>query len=211
MTARPIRAHLVALAAVSVLLLLLPLNVAAHAELLETVPAADSTVAGTPDELSATFSEPLLVDGSTFSIRNAAGERLAVGHLDPADHARLIIDPVPELAPGTYEMRWQAATADGHIENDTWTFTVVAPPPTASPPPSATASPTDSAAPSATASPTPEPTPEVSPSPSAPTTPPQDPAASSSDVVLPIVAGLAIVLGAAGFLLSRRGRPPGPA
>jgi methionine-rich copper-binding protein CopC len=209
MTTSTTRARHLALTAVAALLLLFPATVAAHAELLEAVPAPGATVVGTPDELSATFSEPLLVDGTTFSIRNAAGERLAVGRIDPADDTRLIIDPVPDLAPGVYEMRWQAATADGHIENDTWTFTVEAPTPP-SPTPTAAATPSDSAAPSASAQATPEPSAEVSPTPSG-SAAPQDPAASSADVVLPIIIGLAVVLIAAGYLVSRRGRPPGRA
>src|SRR5687768_15868765 len=111
-----------ALAAVATLVLLFPGTATAHAELIEATPADGATVEGTPDEISATFSEPLETDGSTFSLRNAAGERLAVGGIDPADGTRLIIDPVPTLNPGVYEVRWRAASADGHAENDTWTF-----------------------------------------------------------------------------------------
>ncbi len=200
---------LVALAAAAATLLLFPSIVAAHAELLEATPADGATVEGTPAEISARFSEPLETDGSTFSIRNAAGERLAVGRIDPDDRTRLIIDPIPELAPGAYEIRWRAASADGHAENDTWTFTVVAPTPTKS---------------------LPTPTPSAEPSiggdaecrarrPAPPRTrhPPRarrhrpvhrtPRAASDGDVILPIIAALAIVLIAAGFLLSRRGRP----
>jgi methionine-rich copper-binding protein CopC len=204
MTVRTTRARVAALAAVAATLLLFPAIVAAHAELLEATPADGATVEGTPAEISATFDEPLLTDGSTFSIRNAAGERLAVGQIDPDDSTRLIIDPVPELAPGKYEIRWRAATADGHAENDTWTFTV-----TAAPTPAPTPEPT--AASSASAEPTPSATPE--PSTTAAASPsaspgPSDPAgASDGDVILPIIAALAIVLVAAGFLLSRRGRP----
>jgi methionine-rich copper-binding protein CopC len=191
-----------ALAAVATLVLLLPGTATAHAELIEATPADGATVEGTPDEISATFSEPLETDGSTFSLRNAAGERLAIGGIDPADRTRLIIDPVPELGPGTYEVRWRAASADGHAENDTWTFTVTAAP-TPAPTPAPTAASTASAEPSSSATPdaTPASSPSASPGPS-------DPAgASDGDVILPIIAALAIVLVAAGFLLSRRGGP----
>lgn len=190
------------------LLMVLPATVAAHAELLEATPADGATVEGTPREISASFSEPLETDGSTFSLRSAAGERLAAGGVDPDDPTRLVIDPVPTLQPGTYEVRWRAASADGHAENDTWAFTVVAPTPTEALP-----TPTSSPEPSAGASPSAEPSPGSTPEPSAATSPsaspgPTDPAgASDGDVVLPIIAALAIVLIAAGFLLSRRGRP----
>ena len=62
-------------------------------------------------------------ESACSTLRDAAGERLAVGRVDPR-RAAAGHRPVPELAPGTYEVRWRAASADGHIEHDTWTFTV---------------------------------------------------------------------------------------
>lgn len=202
MTLPATRLRFVSLAAVAAVLILFPASVGAHAELVEATPADGATVEGTLDEVSATFSEPLETDGSTFSLRNAAGERLAVGGIDPADRTRLVIDPVPELGPGTYEVRWRAACADGHAEQDTWSFTVTAAP-TPSPSPETTP------ASSANAEPTPSPTPGSTAATSPSASPgPSDPAGSSDgDVILPIIAALAIVLVAAGFLLSRRGRP----
>ena len=184
-------------------LVLFPAVVSAHAELIRATPEDGAVVEGTPDEISATFTEPL-VEGSAFTLRNAAGERLAVGRVDPDDETRLIIDPVPELAPGVYEVRWRAASADGHGENNSWSFTVT-PAPTPSPTPAPTPASATSAEPTPVAPPQPSPTattsPSASPGPSDPT------GASDGDVILPIIAALAIVLIAAGFLLSRRGRP----
>lgn len=203
MIMRTTSARVAALTALAALMLF-PGVVAAHAELLEATPADGATVEGTPAEVSASFDEPLLTDGSTFSIRNAAGERLAVGQIDPDDATRLIIDPVPELAPGEYEVRWRAATADGHAENDTWRFTVsAAPTPSPTPEPSAASSASAEPTPSASA----EPTATASPAPSASPGPTDPAGGSEGDVVLPIIAALAIVLVVAGFLLSRRGRP----
>lgn len=196
------RLRVLTLPAIAALLLLFPARAAAHAVLLQATPADGETVEGTPAEISASFSEPLETDGSTFSLRNAAGERLAVGNIDPDDRTRLIIDPVPELAPGVYEVRWRAATADGHAENDTWSFTVTAVPgPSPRPEPTAGSTTSPAATPSASPDSTAIPSPSTSPAPS-------DPAgASDGDVILPIITALAIVLIAAGFLLSRRGRP----
>ena len=192
------------LAALAAVLMLFPASVAAHAELERATPADGATVEGTPPEISATFNEPLETDGSTFSLRNAAGERLAVGNIDPDDRTRLIIDPVPELAPGVYEVRWRAKSADGHAENDTWSFTV-APAPTPSPTPAPTPASSASAEPTPSATPEPTPTPASSPSASPG---PTDPAGSTDgDVILPIVAALAIVLVVGAVLLSRRNRP----
>lgn len=196
-----------AVAAIAMLLLLVPAIATAHARLVEAIPADGVTVEGTPTQVSATFSEPLETDGSTFSLRNAAGERLAVGTIDPDDRTRLIIDPVPDLAPGVYEVRWRAASADGHAENDTWSFTVWFSIPTKALP-TPTSSPESSDAVTPSAEPGPSATPERASQSPAASPGPSDPAGGSeSDVVLPIIAALAIALVGTGLLLSRRGRP----
>ncbi len=128
-----------------------------------------------------------------------------MGLIDPDDPTRMIIDPVPELAPGVYEVRWTAKGSDDHLERDTWTFTVT-PAPTPSPTPTPTPASTASAEPTPSA--TPEPTPTPAPSPSASPGPTDPTGSTDGDVILPIVAGLAIVIAVAAVLLSRRNRPP---
>ncbi len=175
----------------------------AHAEIVDAMPDDGAIVIGTPPILAGTFSEPLIGD-SSLSIRDGSGARLAVGGIDPADATRLIIDPVPELPAGPYEMRWSAFTADGHLEKGTWTFTVQAAPPS-SPPPTPVAS--DSPAP-VEPSDSPSAVPSVAPS---PTPGPTDPSASDdAGVILPILVALAIVAVAGGLLLGRRGRTRPP-
>ncbi|HEX6869151.1 MAG TPA: copper resistance protein CopC, partial [Candidatus Limnocylindrales bacterium] len=181
------------------LVILFPTAVAAHAEFVESTPADGTTVEGTPPEIAAVFSEAL-EDASSLSLRDASGAEIAAGGRDDADRTRLVIVDVPDLAPGAYEVRWVASSDDGHLERDTWAFTVVAartPTPTVAP----TATPT----PSSTLAPTAAPTSTGAPSPCA-SPDPGDGASTSMDVLLPIIAGLAIVAIAAGILLSRRGR-----
>ena len=178
--------------------LALPAVAAAHAELERVAPDADATVEGTPTEISATFSEALDPD-SALSLRDASGTEIAKGGLDPADPARLVIDPVPELAAGAYEVRWTSVTDDGHVERDTWSFQVTAAAP--SPTPSATS------APSATVAQTPSPT--IAPSPTLAPSPSADGGASTgdtSDAIVPIIVALALVALVGSFLLTRRGR-----
>jgi methionine-rich copper-binding protein CopC len=201
-----------------VLSLLAPAVAMAHAELVSTDPAEGATVEGSPTEISATFSEALLAEGSGLSLRDAAGERIAVGDVDPDDEERLVITDVPDLAPGEYEARWTARSDDGHLERGTWTFTVIAPAsptpaPSPTPSPSAAASPTAtssaSATPASPSAPPPSPSPAASASPTpAPSPDPNATGSGSGDVLLPILAGLAIVAIAGGVLLSRRGRTP---
>ena len=187
-------------AAALLIALLIPISVAAHAALDVATPAGGTTVQGTPTEVAGTFTQDLETDGSSFQLRNAAGEVVATGGVDPADGRRMVIAPVPDLAPGDYEVRWVTLSAeDGELERDTWTFTVAA----------ATTQ-------TAALTTTPSPTLTSLTLTVAPTIEPSEDASSftdfdnsnpnGTDVLLPIVAGLAIVLIAAGALLRRRGR-----
>ena len=186
-----------------------PVGVAAHAELEETVPAADATVEGSPTEVSATFSETLLADRSSLSLRDAEGAEVAEGGPDPEAPERLLISDLPDLAPGEYEASWAAAADDGHLERGTWTFTVIAAPtPSPSPTPSPTPAPSATATPSPTASPSPAAS--VAPSPST-SGGDSSQTASGTDVILPIVAALALVAIVGLYLLTRRGRTTPPA
>ncbi len=195
----PARAALLAVA----LVLLLPTVVLAHAELDTSSPADGDTVEGTPEEISADFTGAL-ADGSTFELRNAAGDVVAEGAIDPGNDQRMILDP-PELEPGTYEIRWQAIADDGHasLERGTYGFTVEAaptPPPTPSAPPSA--APTETAAPSEP----PSPSPSAAPTP----TPDAEPTASTTDVLIPIIVAVVLLAALAGYLLNRRRATPRP-
>lgn len=193
------------LLAMTLLLLLLPGTALAHAELKEASPPDGSTVEGTPSEIVGVFTEAL-ADGSTIELRDADNDVVADGGIDASDDTRMLITDLPELDPGTYEVRWKAAADDGHIERDTWTFTVSpAPTPSPTPAPTASAAASASATPAASPAPTLSPTPVVIPSPS----PAPETTAGTADALLPIIAGLAIVAIAAGFLLSRRSRPSG--
>lgn len=203
------RLALVAVAAA--LVLIAPASVAAHAELESTTPDEGSTVEGTPPEIIAVFSEALLADGSGISLRDSAGDRVARGDVDPDDAERLIIDEIPELASGEYEVQWQARTDDGHIERDTWSFTVVAAP---TPSPTAPPIPSEAVTPSASATASPSATVPSSAPPSAVANPSDQPGsdtsgASGGDVLLPIIVAVVIVAIGGAWLLTRRGRTGG--
>ena len=187
-----------ALMAALVLLALAPAVALAHAELVETAPEAGSTITEAPLEITATFDEDIVVESSDISLRNAAGERIARGRVDPTEPRILRVSPPPALPPGAYEVRWVAASADGHIERGSFAFTLAAPPPSPSPAPSP--SPPPSSAPSASTTPSPSPSASPAPSPSPST---QPPASDASAAVAPIVAGV-ILLGLLGLWLTRR-------
>ena len=181
-----------------------PAVAAAHAEFERSTPEDGETVQGSPSVIRAFFSEEL-ADGSEMALVDETGATIATGTIDPADPTRMRIDP-PDLQPGDYEVQWKAFADDGHLETDTFTFTVsapVTPPPSLPATPSSVVSapPSESAAPGASAPSTPGPT-EGQP------TPPEN-AAGTNDVLLPIVAAVVIIGVLGGYLLMRR-RPALP-
>ena len=231
------------LAAVAILMIA-PMSVAAHAELDTATPADGSTVEGSPPEVSGTFTQIMKPEGSSLQLRDESGDVIAEGGVDPVDPKRMSITDLPELAPGTYEVRWTTISAeDNELARDRWTFTVVEEGPSPPPEPTETPAPTATPAPSATPAPTPTPsaataaptsTPtaavtasasaaasvvpsaavSVAPSAAASPAPSGDtgePAAGTSDVLLPIIVGLALVVVAAVVLVRRRGQTSPPA
>ncbi len=210
MTSRRRAPRLVALLGALVLGVIFPATALAHAELVRAIPADGETVTEPVTVLSGRYSEDL-TGNSNLRVLDAGGETVATGRIDPENPRRMIARPDAPLLDGTYTVQsLTISAADGDPDRTTWTFTVEI---AASPSPPPEPSPTASAAPSA--SPSAEPTTAPSASPSAasaaptpaPSTDPGTPTSGTGDVLLPILAALAIVGVGAGFLL-RRGRGP---
>jgi methionine-rich copper-binding protein CopC len=183
--------------------LVIPPVVAAHAELVRATPAAGSTVTEPVSEVSAIYSEDLTGD-SRLGVLNEAGVRIAVGRVYPGNKRRMVATLEQVALAGTFTVRSTAISTDGHIEKTDWTFTVVVhatPSPTPAGQSSAPATSEPSATTEATATPTGARTPAASP-------PPGSSTGSGTDVILPIIAGLAIITIGAGLLISRGHRGP---
>ena len=208
---------------VALILVLAPALALAHAALEDSTPVDGETVTGTPPIISATYSEDLDHDGSSLVLVDADGKEIARGGTSGSGDTReMTIEAIPDLEPGEYTVESTTKSADdGDIDRTKWSFTVIAAPSqTPGPTPVCTdecagqpsggetiaPSPTAPSAPSASVSGAPatgassgEPTP-------LPSATPGDGASSSSDTLLPIIAGLAIVAIAAVVLIRRRGR-----
>lgn len=208
---------------VALILVLAPALALAHAALEDSTPVDGETVTGTPPIISATYSEDLDHDGSSLVLVDTDGKEIARGGTAGSGETReMTIEAIPDLEPGEYTVESTTKSADdGDIDRTKWSFTVIAAPSqTPGPTPVCTdecagqpsggetiaPSPTAPSAPSASVSGAPatgassgEPTP-------LPSATPGDDASSSSDALLPIVAGLAIVAIAAVVLVRRRGR-----
>jgi methionine-rich copper-binding protein CopC len=182
--------------------LALPAAATAHAELLRADPEDGEVVTTPVTAVTGRYSEDL-VDGSRLVIKDASGATVGTGNVDPENDRRMVARPDATLTSGAFTVESTARSADGHVERTTWTFSVSIPAtPSPTPSPSAAPSPTAEPSPSSTASPPPSPSPTPSPAPG-------DATSGTSDVLLPIIAALAIVAIGAGFLLnrSRRLRP----
>ena len=192
----------------------LPAMVVAHAALDVATPADGASIVGAPTEVAGTFTQNLEHDGSSLQLRDATGQVVATGRVDPADDRRMVVTDLPDLPPGEYEVRWTTLSAeDGELDRDTWTFTVVAAPTTS---PTPTSAPTDVPSPAASSPAVSSPSPTAAVTASATAAPSPTAGGGSTgggggDAFLPIIAGLALVLIAGVVLLGRRGRSGPPA
>jgi len=190
-------------AAVLLAMFVIPSVAFAHAELESASPPDGAVLDSPPTEIVLTFTEALNVPKSHMELIGPDGTQVAAGVVDPDNEKSMRIDP-PELPPGAYEIRSTAVAAhDGALKREVLTFTITAPSPTPtdSPTPAPLASATPSASPSASPSAVPSPAPSAS----------GDTTASGGDVIVPILAALAVVLLLGMFLLRGRSRGGGGA
>ena len=185
-------------------ILAVPGSALAHAELQRSIPDNGETLTDPVTVVTGTYSQDLAAN-SKLLVKDASGATVATGTVDPGNVRRMVARPDAPLGNGTYDVQSTSVSADdGDIERVQWTFTVAvaaSPSPTEVPSVSAgTSSPeaTASVVPSASATEAPSPSPA-----------PGDSTSDSSNVILPIIAALAIVAIGGVYLLNRnRGRTP---
>lgn len=195
------------LVAGALLALVLAVPALAHAELVSSDPADGAVLDGPPGAITLTFNGRLISGRSFFELVPLAGGAAQRGEVDPDRPRRLVLPMATALVPGDYEIRWRAVADDGHdeLKRGIVRFTVLAPTPSPASPLPPTATPGGTNEPATLEPPTPSPAatpPAATPTPSAV---PGQPAASTGDVLLPIVLGLVLV-GGVGALVLRRSR-----
>jgi copper transport protein len=122
---------------VSALLLgLVRAPVMAHADLVESSPAANASLLEPPDELRLTFSEPIDPELAFVDLLDASLQRVTgLGGVATTDGDRALVVPLPVLASGTYTVTYQVVSAvDGHATTGIFAF-VIDPTGTEAPPP----------------------------------------------------------------------------
>src|SRR2546421_8598287 len=112
----------------------------AHARLLRSQPAANSTLKQTPKSVELWFSEELEASMSTVTVTDQAGGRVDKNNATLAEGDKKLQIELEELESGTYTVDWKVLSTDQHTMKGQFTFTVapgVAPPtqqPSAAPP-----------------------------------------------------------------------------
>lgn len=113
------------------LLLLGTVNlVSAHARLVRSEPAADSTVTTSPRQVVLYFSEALAADGTnTVVVLDASGAQVSAGaaQMRATDTTAMQVPLQPSLTAGWYTVQWKNMSIDGDAAEGAYRFQVAAP------------------------------------------------------------------------------------
>ena len=115
----------VAMAALSVGLLLVPGPTLAHSLLVRSQPERRATVTRPPEEVRLWFSERIEPAYARVSVWDARGKQVDAGDatVDQADATTLAVR-TPGLRAGRYTVRYRVLSVDGHIVESSFDFTV---------------------------------------------------------------------------------------
>lgn len=104
--------------------LLAAVPASAHANLLFTAPAADSTAASAPETLTLLFDEPVTTAGTPVTLLGPDGSR-SLGTPSLSHESRALEISVPGSAgPGIYTVQWQVTATDGDVMSGSYRYAV---------------------------------------------------------------------------------------
>ena len=101
-------------------------GVAAHAELVRSVPESDAVLAQAPDRIELFFSEAVDPNFTVIQVLNSSAAPVDKHdtRLDPADPTHVTVSLLA-LPDGVYTVSWRAlSAADGHVTSGAFPFTV---------------------------------------------------------------------------------------
>lgn len=101
-----------------------PVLLFAHARLLRSSPAANSTVATAPTELSLWYSEAPEIKFTSIQLADSAGNAIAVGPVASIPEMGVRVPITGPLPAGKYTVSWKTAASDGHASSGKFSFTV---------------------------------------------------------------------------------------
>jgi copper resistance protein C len=94
----------------------------AHAALHHANPAAGSTVATAPREVTLSFTDKLEAAFSSIEVTGPAGARVDEGKAEVSGSTMRI--GLKAAGPGSYRVRWRALSVDTHSNHGSFTFQV---------------------------------------------------------------------------------------
>ena len=103
----------------------IPVTVGAHTVLEEAEPAAGSGLEEPVEQITLTFNSKLET-GSSLTLSNAAGTTIEPASVN-LDGQMLTAHLESPLTGGTYQVNWKVLGADGHIIEDSYSFTITTP------------------------------------------------------------------------------------
>jgi copper transport protein len=99
----------------------------AHAALAATDPADGSVVATQPEEVTATFDEPIHMTATSLEVYTPDGDRADDGDTTLANPEEIAVTLLPGLGGGTYTAVWHVISDDTHPVSGEFTFSIGSP------------------------------------------------------------------------------------
>ncbi len=105
--------------------LLSPLSAWAHAILVKSQPAKDETVKESPKQIDLWFNDAVRSEYKALAVIDSSGKRVDNHDVEQGlTDGSHIYATVPNLAPGTYTIRYRVVSEDTHIVTGKFEFTV---------------------------------------------------------------------------------------
>jgi copper transport protein len=96
----------------------------AHAKLESSSPSSGESLHTAPSSVTLRFSVRVQSSMSSIAVKDASGGAVAVGAIVDFEQGKMISVPLPQLAPGTYRVEWRALSADDHMIEGNFEFSV---------------------------------------------------------------------------------------
>lgn len=98
----------------------------AHAHLASATPPANGNAAQAPSQLTLSFTEDVNLAFTNAKVTGPDGKAITTGKekLKPSSDRTLVVPLSSPLNPGTYTVKWQALSKDGHKTHGSYHFTV---------------------------------------------------------------------------------------
>ena len=125
LTPGPLRGLPCSALALLALALAIPAVALAHARLESSDPARRAALDQSPDAIRLRFNEAIEPAYSKVVVENVKGEAVASGATRvSADDPKLLILDVPSLPAGTYTVKFEVLSVDGHRVKQSYPFTI---------------------------------------------------------------------------------------